>query len=68
MFGENVNDVTMTSSPIRFLSNLSTNGPWVYLSDKLNLILIEHKRAEIGLQTRDVNRESYEEKLGFASL
>ena len=68
MFGENVNDVTMTSSPIRFLSNSNTNGPRVYLSDKLNLILIKEKRAEIGLQTRDVNRESYEEKLGFASL
>ena len=45
----------MTSSPIRFLSNSNTNIPRAYLSDKMNFILIVHKRAEI--QRREVNRE-----------
>ena len=44
---ENWNDITMTSSPNRFLWNLNTNRPSVYLSDIPNFILIEHKRAEI---------------------
>ena len=58
LFAENLNDVTMTivtSSPIRILSNLNTNLPMAYLSDKLNFILIRHKRAQI--QSREVDRE-----------
>ena len=43
LFGENLNDVTMTSSSIRFLWNLTTNWP----NDIPNFILIEHKRAEM---------------------
>ena len=45
----------MTSSPIRFLSNLTSNRPRIYLSDLSNFILILHKRAEI--YSREVNRE-----------
>ena len=55
LFGETLNDVTITSSHIRFLWNLNTNWPRVYLSDIQNFILIKHKRAEI--QGREVNRE-----------
>ena len=55
MFAENLNDVTMTSSPIRILSISNPNLPRAYLSDKLIVILIGHKRAEI--QSREVNRE-----------
>ena len=55
LFAENVHDVTMTSSPVRILSNSNTNLPRAYLSNKLNFILIEHKRTEI--QSREVNRE-----------
>ena len=51
----NVNDVKMTSSPIRISSNSNKNPPRAYLSDNLNLILIGHKRAEI--LSREVNRE-----------
>ena len=57
----NLNDVIMTSSPIRILWNLYTNRPRVYLSDIPNLILIKHKRAEI--QGREVNRELWRKKL-----
>ena len=46
---------TLTSSHIRILSNSNTNLPRAYLSDKLNIILIGHKRADI--QSREVNRE-----------
>ena len=52
LFAENLNDVTMTSSPIRIFSNSNINLPRAYLSDKLNFILIRHKRAEI--QNREV--------------
>ena len=52
---ENLNDVKITSSPIRILSNSNTNIPRAYLSDEMNFILIGHKRAEI--QSREVNRE-----------
>ena len=55
MYGENLNDVTLTSSPIRFLSNLYTSRPRVYLSDIADFILIEHKRAEV--YSKEVNRE-----------
>ena len=55
LFTENVNDVTMTSSPIQILSNSGTNLLRAYLSDKLNFILIGNKRAEI--QSSEVNRE-----------
>ena len=53
----NLNDVTMTSSPIRILSNSKTNlkRACAYLSDKLNFIPIGYKRAEI--RSREVNRE-----------
>ena len=54
LFGENLNDVTMTSSLIWFLWNLTTNRPRVYLSDIPNFILIGQKRAEI--ESREVNR------------
>ena len=50
-----LNDVTMTSSPIQILSNSNKNLPRAYLSDKLNFILIRHKRPQI--QRREVNRE-----------
>ena len=50
-----LNDVTMRSSPIPILSKSSTNLPRAYLSDKMNFILIGHKRAEI--QSREVNSE-----------
>ena len=53
-FEENLNDFTMTSSPIRFVWNLDTNRPRLYLNDLLNFILIKHKRAEI--QGREINR------------
>ena len=43
------------SSPIRILSNSNTNVPRAYLSDKMNFIVIGHKRVEI--QSREVNRE-----------
>ena len=55
----------MTSSPIRFLWNLNTNRPRVYLSDIPNFILINYKRAEI--QGREVNRELWR-KTGITSL
>ena len=55
----------MTSSTIRFLWNLITIWPRVYLSDLSNFILIEHKRAEI--QSREVNRE-LQNKMGITSL
>ena len=42
-------------SSFRFLWNLNTNRPRVYLSDISKFILIEHKRADI--QIREVNRE-----------
>ena len=56
LFPENLNDVTMTSSLFRILSNSNTNLPRAYLSDILNFILIGHKRAEI--QGREVNRDA----------
>ena len=55
LFTENLNDVTMTPSPIPILSNSNTNIPRAYPSDKMNFILIGHKRAEI--QSREFNRE-----------
>ena len=57
LFSENFNDVTMTSSHIQIFSNSNTNLyiPRAYLSDKLNFILIGHKRTEI--QSREFNRE-----------
>ena len=55
LYTENVNDVKMTSSPIQILSNSNINIPRAYQSDKMNFILIGHKRAEI--QSREVNRE-----------
>ena len=48
------------SPPIRFLRNLNTNQPRVYLSDLPNFILIKHKRTKI--QSREVNRESWRKK------
>ena len=45
----------VTSSPIRIWWNSNTNLLRAYLSDKLNFILIRHKKAEI--QSREVNRE-----------
>ena len=62
MFGDRLNDVTMTSLPIRFLWNINTNQPRVYLSNILNFILINHKRAEI--QGSEVNRELWS-KIGY---
>ena len=59
MFGGNLNDVTMTSSVIRFLRNSNTNLPRAYLSDMMNFISIRHKRAEIQSRKRIMN---YEEK------
>ena len=53
LFAENLNYVTMTSTPIRFLWNFNANLPRVYLSDKLIFILIGNKRAEI--QSREVD-------------
>ena len=58
LFAENLNDVTMTSSPISFL--------WVYLSDIPNFISIEitrELRYKVGKLT-----ENYEEKMGITSL
>ena len=55
LFRENLNDVIMTSSPIRNLLNLNTNRPRVYQSDIPNFILIKHKGAE--LYSREVHRE-----------
>ena len=63
LFAENLNDVTMTSSPIRIFSNSNINLPRAYLSDKVNFILIGHKRAEIGKLT-----ENYEGKMDITSL
>ena len=54
MFAENINDVTMTSSPIRIFSHSNINLPSAYLNAKLKFILIGHKRSEI--QRREVNR------------
>ena len=65
MYAENISDVTMTSSLIRILSNSNTKLPRAYLSDKLNFILIGHKRAEI--QSREV-KENYEGKMDITSL
>ena len=45
----------MMSSHIQFLSNSNKELPRAYLSDKVNFMLIGHKRAEI--QSRKVNRE-----------
>ena len=61
-----LNDVIMTSSPIRFLLDLNTNRRRVYLSDIPNFILIENKRAKT--QSREVITENYEEKMGITSL
>ena len=55
LFGENLNDVTMTSSPIWFLWNSSTNMQMTYQCGILNFSLIKHTRAEI--YSMDVNRE-----------
>ena len=57
---KNLNDVTMTSSPIRFLRNSNTNLPRAFLSDIPNLVLIRQKRAEI-LCRKLI--ENYEEKM-----
>ena len=64
LFGENLNDVTMTSSPIHFLWNFNTTRPRVYLSDIPNFILIEIRelRYEVGKLT-----ENYEEKTVITS-
>ena len=62
----NLNDVTMTSLPIRILSNSNTNLPRAYLSDKLNFILIGHKRAQI--QSREVNRELWRKNGYYATV
>ena len=55
LFGENLNDVIMTSSPIRILWKLNTNRPRIYLSDIPKFIFIKHKRAEI--YSREVNKD-----------
>ena len=66
LYIENLNNVTMTSSPIRILSNSNANLPRPYLSDKLNFILIGHKRAEI--QNREVNRELGRKNVFYVTL
>ena len=55
LFGENLNDVTMTSSPIWFLYNSNTNLQRAYLRDILNFIWIGHNRAEIN--SKEFNKE-----------
>ena len=61
----NLNDVIMTPSPIQILSNSNTNLPGAYLSNKLNFILIGHKRlkSKVGKLT-----ENYEGKMDVTSL
>ena len=66
LFGENLNDVTMMSSPIRFLWDLNTKRPRVYLSYMLNSNLIKHKIAEI--QSRKVNRELWRKNGHFITV
>ena len=57
LFGENLNDVTMTPSLFRFLWYSNTNLPRTYLSDILiiNFMTIRYRRAAI--QSREVNRK-----------
>ena len=55
----------MTLSLIRILSKSNTNLPRAYLRDKLNFILIGHKRAEI--QSWKLT-ENYEGKMDIMSL